>query len=103
MNDILSIYLSTSLLLIILGFYCISSKRNMIKTIIGIEIITSAINLNFITLGFSKNGVDYFAQSIAIISISIAACIAAVALSLILNAYRHYGSIDLRKLRRLRW
>ena len=103
MNEILSIYLTTSILLIILGFYCISSKRNMIKTIIGIEIITSAINLNFITLGFSTYGVDYFAQSIVIISISIAACIAAIALSLILNVYRHYGSIDLRKLRRLRW
>lgn len=103
MNDLLSIYMTTSLLLIIIGFYCISSKRNMIKTIIGIEIITSAINLNFIILGFSKNGVDYFAQSMTIISISIAACIAAVALSLILNAYRHYGSIDLKKLRRLRW
>jgi multicomponent Na+:H+ antiporter subunit C len=39
----------------------------------------------------------------AFTSIVIGAAVAALALSLVIYAYRHYGSIDLRRLRRLRW
>jgi len=43
------------------------------------------------------------AQSVVITSIVIAAAVAAVALSIVINAYRHYGSVDVKKLSRLRW
>jgi multicomponent Na+:H+ antiporter subunit C len=39
----------------------------------------------------------------ALTSIVIGAAIAALALVFVIYAYRHYGSIDLKKLRRLRW
>jgi len=75
----------------------------MLKSIIGVEIVTSAVNLNFLAFG-SRYGVsDPLAQSMVAVSIAIGACVAAVALSIMVNAYRHYGTMDLRKLRRLRW
>lgn len=97
------LYLIIAFLLIIIGIYCIMAKRNMIKTIIGIEIITSGVNLNFLALGYRQGIVDSLAQAIVITSIVIGACIAGVALSILINVYRHYGTLDLKKLNRLRW
>jgi multicomponent Na+:H+ antiporter subunit C len=41
-------------------------------------------------------------QTFVILSIIVGGVVAAVALSLIVNAYRHYGTLDIRELRRLR-
>lgn len=89
-----------------MGVYCIVSKRNAIKTVIGIEIITTAIHLNFIALGVavsSPGTVDSLAQSIVMLSMVIGACIATVALMIIIRIRRHYKTIDLKKVSRLRW
>ncbi|MBS7655489.1 NADH-quinone oxidoreductase subunit K [Candidatus Bathyarchaeota archaeon] len=103
MVEVWQTYMACSFILTAVGLYTIISMRNMIRTIIGIEIITIAVNLNFLALG-SRNGfVDSLAQSIVFISTVIGAAVAAIALSLIINVYRHYGTLDLKKLRRLRW
>jgi len=47
--------------------------------------------------------VDALAQSMVAISMAIGAAVAALALSIAMNIYRHYGTFDVRKLRRLRW
>jgi len=36
-------------------------------------------------------------------SIVFAGCITAIALTIVTYAYRHYGTLDVRKLKRLRW
>lgn len=89
--------------LAILGVYSIASRRNMIRSVIGLEIVTVAVNLNFIAFGSRMGQVDSLAQSIVFTLIVIGASVAAVALSIVINAYRHYGTLDLRKLSRLRW
>jgi multicomponent Na+:H+ antiporter subunit C len=103
MNELLQIYIPASILLIAMGIYCVAAKRDLIKIVLGIEIMTSGVNLNLIIMGLGSNGVDALAQSMALISMTIGACVAAVALSIIINAFRHYGTTDVRKLRRLRW
>jgi len=47
--------------------------------------------------------VDALAQSIVIMSMVIGAAIATVALMVIIKIYRHYKTIDLRKVSKLRW
>ena len=100
-------YLATSIILLIIGIYCIVSKRNMIKTVIGIEIVTMAVNMVFLSLSWMRSYpaqfVDTLAQAFVIMSIVIGGTIAALALSLVTNAYRHYKTLDLKRLRRLRW
>ncbi|MDI9619567.1 MAG: NADH-quinone oxidoreductase subunit K [Candidatus Nezhaarchaeota archaeon] len=100
-------YFVTSVILIAIGLYCVVSKRNMIKTVIGIEMITIAVNMVFLSLGWMRTYplgiVDPLAQAFVVISIVIGGAIAALALSLVVNAYRHYKTLDLKKLRRLRW
>jgi len=98
-----SILVLFTFLLISLSIYCITTKKSIIKTVIGIEIFTSSINLNFVIMGARGESVDALAQSFAIISIAIGASVAALALALIINVYRHYGKVDWDALRRLKW
>lgn len=104
MTDVSS-YLLCSAVLYVLGLYCLATSRNMIRLIIGIEILTTAANLNFIAFSsYVRPGyVDALAHSIVIMSIVIGACVIAVGLTIAVYAYRHYGTLDVRELRRLRW
>ncbi|MEM2849088.1 MAG: NADH-quinone oxidoreductase subunit K [Candidatus Bathyarchaeia archaeon] len=101
--QIQTIYMVTAIILVAIGLYCIIAKRELLKIVIGIEILTSAVNLNIMVMGLSTSGVDALAQSMTVISMAIGACIAAVALALIVNVFRHYQTTDVRKLRRLKW
>ena len=97
MTEYLNAYTLLVLVLILIGLYCLISKRNMIKMIIGIEILSKGVTLNFIATGYGG-----IAQALVIIVIVIDVVIVAIALSLIVNAYTHYGVINLKKLKRLR-
>jgi NADH:ubiquinone oxidoreductase subunit K len=101
----LSYYLATSLILFVVGLYCLVVKRNMIRLIIGIEIITSAANLNFIAFSaYARPGfVDPLGHSYVILSIVIGACVVAVGLALTVCAYQHLKTLDISKLSRLKW
>lgn len=82
--------------LLFLGLYCIIRKTNLIKIIIGIEIMAKGALLSFIASGGGS------IQSVVIIVIAIDAVVAALALSIVVNAWRHNGSLDLSSLTRLR-
>ncbi|RLE64381.1 MAG: hypothetical protein DRJ38_05700, partial [Thermoprotei archaeon] len=47
-------YANIALILILIGLYCIASKRNLLKIIIGIEIITVSVNLNILAMGLRE-------------------------------------------------
>jgi NADH:ubiquinone oxidoreductase subunit K len=100
----LAYYLACSVVLYIIGLYCLVVKRNMIRMLIALEIMLNAANLNFIA--FSSYGAVGFthplAQAFAIISIGIGGCIIALGLAITIHAYKHYGTLDVRELRRLK-
>ena len=76
----------------------------MIKLVIGIEILTNAANLSFIVFSSYRNPgfVDLLPQSVVFFSISIAGGIAAVILTMVLNAYKQYKTLDVSALRKLK-
>ena len=92
------------LILFVIGLYCLATKRNMIKLVIGIEILTNAANLNFIVFASHRNlgFVDLLPQSVVFFSISIVGGLTAVMLAMVLNAYKHYKTLDVSALRRLK-
>ena len=101
-----SLYMIAAIILFLIGVYCVVSKRNALKTVIGIEIMTTAIHLNFIALSLAippVGVVDSLAQSIVIMSMVVGAAIATLALMLIIRIYGHYKTVDLKKVSRLRW
>ena len=88
-------------LLFFIGLYCLLTFRNMIKLLIGLEIMAKAAVLSFITAGYIR-GETFLAQSLVITFIVVEVCIVAVALALAINAYRNTGTLDIRRLANLK-
>ena len=98
--------------LILIGLYAILFKRNLIKIIIGITLIESGVNLFLITLGFrtdstapiyttSPGGLMSLPvpQALTLTSIVIGVAVLALMLTLVILIYRHYQSLDVRKIK----
>ncbi len=92
----LSMNMGLAIAFLALGMYCVLTKRNVIKTVIGIEIMAKGAALSFLAVG------GMTAQVIVILAIAIDAIIAALMLAMIVNAYRHSGTLDLGAFTRLR-
>jgi NADH-quinone oxidoreductase subunit K len=91
-------------LLLAIGFLCLVIKVDAIRLLMGIEIMFNAANLAFITFSTQQTGfVDPYAQSVVMVTIVLDGAVIAVGLAMIINVYRHYKTIDIRKLRRLKW
>jgi len=89
----LTIYLAIGVVLFVLGLIAVLTSKNLVKILMGVELILNAAGLNFVT--FSRfTTVNLDGQLAALFIIVIAASEAAVALAIILNFYRQLRSID---------
>lgn len=104
--------------LIFIGLFIMLSKKNLIKVIIGLSILDTGIYLFLITIGyvhegtapiFSKSGlkaenmVDPVPQALVLTAIVIGVAILALALTLAIKLYKHYGTLNLRKIKEQKW
>jgi multicomponent Na+:H+ antiporter subunit C len=99
-----------------LGMYAILFERNLIKIAIGITLLEASANLLLIVLGYRTGGsipiytlaggtrtmVLPTPQALTLTAIVIGLATSALLLSLIILLYRHYGTLDVREIRRLR-
>ncbi|ASJ10605.1 cation:proton antiporter [Thermococcus sp. P6] len=111
----------TAFLMVGMGTYALLYKRNLIKLILALNIIDSGVHLLLISLGYrielkslptapiytgyetvKTAMVGPLPQALTLTSIVIGVCVLSLAMALTINAYRHYGSLDINKLRRLR-
>jgi NADH-quinone oxidoreductase subunit K len=91
-------------LLFVIGLSGLMLKRDMIRLLIGVEILFNAANLCFISLSTQTTGfVDPFAHSVVMMAIVLDGTVIAVGLAMVMNVFKHYKTIDIRKLRRLKW
>jgi NADH:ubiquinone oxidoreductase subunit K len=76
----------------------------MIRLILGIELMVNAANFSFIAFSshWRSGYVDPLAHSFVIISTGLVGSVTAVALTIVVYAYRYYATLDVRELRRLR-
>jgi len=99
--------------LILLGLYAVILKRNLIKIVIGITLIESGVNLFLITLAYRHDSIApiYHGTSsrlmslpvphaLTLTSIVIGVAVLALMLSLAVHVYRHYGTLDAKKIGR---
>jgi len=98
------------------GIYILMFQKNLIKLAIGINLIENGINLFLITLGFKKGAVAPIytqapsgqsmvlptPQALTLTSIVIGIATTALILSMAMMIYKHYGSIEVNEVRRLR-
>ena len=99
-----------------LGMYAILFERNLIKIAIGITLLEASANLLLIVLGYRTGGsipiytlaggtrtmVLPTPQALTLTAIVIGLATSALLLSLVILLYRHYGTLDVREIRRLR-
>jgi NADH:ubiquinone oxidoreductase subunit K len=93
MADLYSGYFILSLVLFLLGLYCAVSQGNLIKIVIGLEVMGKGVILNFIAAGFFQNS-SGMAQAMVMTAILIDAVIAAVILALVVNVFRQTRGIQ---------
>jgi NADH:ubiquinone oxidoreductase subunit K len=88
-------------LLFVVGFFCVVVTRNLVRTLIGIEVLSKAVTLLLVVAGYTT-GRTALAQACVITLIMIEAVVVAVAAGIIVNVVRHTDSLDRRNLEELR-
>jgi len=101
MNSAWLLYIAVSALLVFMGIYCLLAMRNLIKLFIGVEVISKGVSLALVATGFAKKNI-LVAQALTVTFIVIEVSVVATALAIIINVYRHTGSLDIRRLSRLK-
>jgi NADH:ubiquinone oxidoreductase subunit K len=83
------------------GLYTVIVTRNLIRTLLGLELITKAVTLLFIFIGF-LSGRTGVAQALIITVIIIEVVVIAVAAGLVIGVFRHHQSLSSRNLRNMK-
>ena len=94
-------YVIFIIMLFMAGFYCIIMTRNLIKALIGLEILTKSVTLLFIIVGYITHH-QALIQALVISLIVIEVVVIVVAAGVIISVYRHDETLDPRNLRKLK-
>lgn len=101
-----------AMLLFCIGLYTVIVRRNIIKKLIGLNIMETSVFLFLISLGYLENGiapvraggadpsrmVNPLPQALILTGIVVAVSVTALALSLVILLYRQYGTLDVDRL-----
>ena len=97
----LEYYLVVSAALFCLGILAVTTRRNAVSILMGVELILNAANVNLVAFSkFTDTGLD--GQVFAMFVIVLAAAEAAVALAIVLNIYRHHETVSVDQIDSLR-
>jgi NADH-quinone oxidoreductase subunit K len=93
-------YIILSVAILGIGIIGLIAKHDLIKMLIAVEMITAAATMNFVIFGSLVD--DSFGQAFSIITLSVDACVTAVALALAVAIYRKLKIRDVRDLSELK-
>ncbi|GAU77930.1 sodium:proton antiporter [Fusibacter sp. 3D3] len=105
---------NVSLILFMIGIYALASRRNIVKTIMGLSIIQAAIILFFLTINNDVGRVppignqitvpvaDPIPQALMITAIVVGISVTAVSLTMFISLYHKYGSTNWNKVKNKR-
>ena len=97
-------FLTVSILLFAIGLVIALSKRNSIGILMGVELMLNAVNLVLITFArFGESTMSITGHAFVAFIITVAAAEAAVALALVISVYRTRGTIEVDRLKLLRF
>jgi len=109
--------------LILIGLYMVLVKPNLIKIMLGISFMDTGLHVLLVAIGYvegrtapifseallkaSKDGlpkvVDPVPQALVLTAIVIGVGVLALGLSLVVKVYEHYGTLDARRIKGLKW
>lgn len=85
----------------VIGIYCVLVTHNLIRALIGLELIIKAVTLLIVVVGYIT-GHEAIAQSLVITLVVIEAVLVTVAVGIVLGIRSHYDSLDTRRIRSLK-
>ena len=86
-------FLFVSLIVFVLGLYCVLTRKNAIGILMGVELILNSANINYLAFShFSSGGYD--GQIFSIFVIMLAAAEAVIGLAIVLGIYQNFATID---------
>lgn len=88
-------------LLFVSGFGTIAATKNLVKMIMGFQVMIWGVNLALFAGGLINGEASLFSTSLVIVSIAVGASVEALALSLAILAFRRYGTLNPWEIRRL--
>ena len=94
-------FLAVSLLVFLLGLYCVLTRRNAIGILMGVELILNSANINYLAFARYSAG-NYDGQVFALFVIMLAAAEAAIGLAIVLGIYQTFHTIDVEATETLR-
>ncbi len=117
MSDLGTLYYINVVAMVVIGLYIVLTKRNVLKILIGLDILGTGVNLLIVVIGYIKGGtapiytagispakfVDPLPQALVLTAIVIDAAVLAMAISIAIRLYREFGTLDVRKMRLLKW
>jgi NADH-quinone oxidoreductase subunit K len=101
MNVGLTHFLAVSLLVFLLGLFCVLTRRNAIGILMGVELILNSANINYLAFARYSAG-NYDGQIFALFVIMLAAAEAAIGLAIVLGIYQTFHTIDVEATETLR-
>ena len=100
MNDSYPLFIAAGALFFV-GLGAMSAARNLVKTIMGFQVVRFGVNLALFAAGIGSTGPSRFSTTLVVFSIVLGASVEAVALSLVIFLYRQYGTLNPWEIRRL--
>jgi NADH-quinone oxidoreductase subunit K len=101
MTRLFSLFAAGVVLVLVIGIYYVVTTRNLIRVLIGMELLTKAVTLLVVAAGYAV-GQMALAQAMAITLVVIEVVVMVVAISVILCIHRNSGSIDPAQLRKIK-
>jgi multicomponent Na+:H+ antiporter subunit C len=118
-----AMYYVGAVALLLIGFYMVLVKSNLIKIMLGISFLDTGLHVLLVAMGYvrgrtapiiseamrqSAGGgasrlVDPVPQALVLTAIVIGVGVLALGLSLVIRVYRHYGTLDAGAMRGLKW
>ncbi len=97
MNVGLEHCLFLSVILFLLGLFMVTTRRNGIRILMGVELILNSANLNLIAFTRYLN-TDVYGHIFAVFVIILAAAEAAIALAIVLAIYQQFSTVHLEEI-----
>lgn len=101
-NVELTHYLILSAVLFCIGLMGLVISRNVIRVLMSIEILLSAVNINFVAFANYTDLGEIKGQVFAIFIMAVAAAEAALGLAILLALYRNKPSVDTEEYKELK-
>lgn len=114
-SALLNLPITVSMLILLIGLWVMLRQRNLIKVLMGLTLVESAVNLFLVAIGYRHDAVAPIytnaaegaqmtlptVQALTLTAIVIGLATTALMLSFAILIYRHYRTLDVNHIRKL--